>query len=226
MIKVASKDPIVFRNRKDAGKQLLNLIKQEVKGLNKENAVVVALPRGGVPVAYEISSALGLPLDLSIPRKIGAQNNPEYAIGAVSEHGEAFINNELLAYSHSSREYVKNEIEKQRLESQRRQKAYKKNRKPIDYKEKTVIIVDDGMATGSTAKSSINSVIQAKPNRIILALPTAPNDSLEEIKDSGKVDEILCVSIPRIFNAVGCFYEIFDQTDDSEVIELLEKSLN
>ncbi|EGC38814.1 hypothetical protein DICPUDRAFT_93737 [Dictyostelium purpureum] len=228
MIKVASKTPVVFKDREDAGSQLLNFIKKEFKEseITPEKMLIVALPRGGVPVAYPISSALKLPLDLATPRKIGAPGHEEYAIGAVAEQGEAFINEECKSFLSFNKNAINQEIEKQKEESKRRQQVYKKNRKPIDYQNKTIIIVDDGIATGSTMRAAINSIHTKNPKKIVIAVPTAPMDSLEEIAKIDKVNEILCISTPRDFMAVGCFYDTFDQTNDETVIELLEKSIN
>lgn len=210
---------IRFRDRTDAGKQLVPLLKKYSKD---PNAIVIGLPRGGVVNAYEVATGLHLPLDVICPRKIGAPFNPELAIGAITESGEGILNEELLSQIQVPASYIKQEIEKEKKVAQRRLEAYRKNRPKLDFKGKTVILVDDGLATGATMKAAIKSVKAAGANKVVVAVPVAPPDTYEEI--AGMVDEIVVIALPAFFAAVGQFYDNFSATEDQEVIDLLQKT--
>ena len=206
-----------FKDRQDAGKKLANALS---KYQNLKDAVVIGLPRGGVVTAFEVSSSLHLPLDVVCPRKVGAPFNPELAIGAVTETGAGFFNDELISQLSVSKEYLKEEIEKERKESAHRMSLFRKNKPPLALKDKTVILVDDGLATGATMKAAIKWVKNQKPSQIIVAIPVAPQESLIEIENL--VDDVVCLYAPSLFYAVGQFYGDFNQTSDQEVIELLK----
>ncbi|GAM26852.1 hypothetical protein SAMD00019534_100270, partial [Acytostelium subglobosum LB1] len=201
-----------------AGQLLLERLRQFN---NDPQAVVVALPRGGVPVAYPIAKALHLPLDIVVPRKIGAPSNKEYAIGAIAENGEGYFNQDVIDQLGIPISYLDKEVEKQRVESKRRQVVYRRDRPPVDFKNKVIILVDDGIATGSTMKAAIESIKHLEPKKIVVAVPVAPHDSISELKHNPKVDEIICLSTPYPFNAVGNFYHLFDQTEDDTVIQMM-----
>lgn len=207
---------MLFQNRADAG---LKLAEKLEKYKNAPDTVILALPRGGVVVGYEVTKELNLPLDIIVPRKIGAPGNPEFAIGAITETGEMILNEEVFGISD---EYLKNEAEKEKLEAERRLKLYRGSRPPLNLKNKTIIIVDDGLATGLTMRAAIVSVKKLGAQRIIVAIPVAPPDSVEFIKK--EVDEIFYLDAPALFGAVGAFYKEFGQTTDEEVIDLLKKS--
>ncbi|EFA80331.1 hypothetical protein PPL_07164 [Heterostelium album PN500] len=207
----------MFKDRKDAGQKLRDKL-LNFKGVS--NTVVVGLPRGGVPVAFEIANDLSLPLDIVVPRKIGAPFNKEYAIGAIAEDGKAYFDREAIEHLGVSTKYLESEMEKQRAESKRRLRVYRGERPPVDFKDKTILLVDDGIATGSTVKAAIESLKVHHPKEIIVAVPVGPQDTISELKES--INQVICLATPHPFNAVGCFYSFFDQTDDDTVIEMMK----
>jgi len=212
--------PLRFKNRVDAGEKLAKAL--EADFANKKNTIVVALPRGGVPVAYPISQALNAPLDIVVPRKIGAPFHQEYAIGAITQDKEGYFNEEAIRELGVTRDYIEKEVEKQAKEAQRRLRVYRGSRPPQHFEGQNVILVDDGIATGSTMKAAIMSMKAKKPAQIILAVPVAPSDSLNELKDL--VDRVVCLATPYPFYAVGNFYDDFSQTEDEEVLELMNRT--
>lgn len=193
-----------------------------IKYRGNKDAIVIGLPRGGVVVAYEVANALGLPLDIVSPRKIGAPHNPELAIGAITETGEAVFDDRLVAYLHVDQDYMNKAIENEKVKAQHRLQIYRKNRPRRNFEGKIVIIVDDGLATGATMKAAIKSIGAEGAAQIIVAVPVSPVDTLEEVR--GQVDEAYCLSTPTFFQAVGEFYKDFNQTEDEEVIDLLERA--
>lgn len=210
---------MTFYDRVEAGQKLASALK---KYRNQKDIIILALPRGGVVTGFEAARILNLPLDLVVPRKIGAPGNPEFAIGAITEKGEGIFNQEAIAAYGITKEYIDSEVEKERKEAERRLKLYRGKRAPLDLKDKTVILIDDGIATGMTIKAAIQSIKGRNPKKIVIAVPVAPEDTISELKVI--VDEVICLYTPVFFGAVGAFYEIFNQTEDEEVIELMEKS--
>lgn len=210
---------MIFRDRHHAGEELVKSLK---KYKDDPNAVVIGLPRGGVVNAYEAAKGLNLPLDIVYPRKIGAPFNPELAIGAITESGEGILNEPLVMQLGVSDNYIKRTIESEKAVAQKRLKMYRKDKPKIPLEGKTVIIVDDGLATGATMKAAIKSVQSEGADRIVIAVPVSPPDTLEEIKEL--VDEAISLDTPPFFAAVGEFYQDFSQTEDEEVIELLHKN--
>jgi predicted phosphoribosyltransferase len=224
---------MTFHDRQDAGQKLaaalLPLFKGELsrgtgprfagKGVT-DKIVIVGLPRGGVIVAAEIAKALGLPLDIIVPRKIGAEGNPEYAIGAITETGDVIWNEEERRRSRP--EYLERKVKEEQAEALRRLKEYRKDRPPRDLKDKTVILVDDGIATGLTMLAAIKTARAEGANRVIVASPVAAADTAKKLK--GLVDDLVIISAPTDFGAVGEFYEHFDQTTDEEVRVILRTS--
>jgi putative phosphoribosyl transferase len=209
-----------YLNRTDAGQKLIPYL---AAYKNQANTCVMGLPRGGVVLAYEVACALALPLDLIIVRKVGAPNNPELAIGAVTETGQGYRNEEIIALLQVSEAYItKASHEEQQLAAARRE-AYRKYCPNIDPKGQTIILVDDGLATGATMKAAIASIKAAGAARIVMAVPVASADTLNEIKDT--VDEAIAIETPVAFCAVGQVYRDFGQTSDAEVIDLLQKAL-
>ncbi|MCL6473378.1 MAG: phosphoribosyltransferase, partial [Firmicutes bacterium] len=184
------------------------------------DAVVLAIPRGGVVVADEVAKALGLQLDIVIPRKIGAPGNPELAIGAVAM-GESIINEPLVRELGIPREYIESEISRQLEEISRRRKLYLGDRAPIPLQGRIAIVIDDGLATGYTALAAIHAIKRQNPKKIVLAVPVAPSDTCARLAQ--EVDELICLEVHELFFAVGQFYEVFDQVTDSEVIEILSR---
>lgn len=184
-----------------------------------QEAVILAIPRGGVIVAVEVQKALGAPLDLVIPRKIPAPGNPELAIGAVAGPGKVVISEELRRSLGVGRDYVDDQVRRQLQEIERRRQRYLDGKAPIPLEGKTAIIVDDGLATGSTAKAAIVATRAKRPGKIVLAVPVAPADTLDRL--GREVDEAVCLSVPDLFYAVGQFYADFPQTSDEEVVDAL-----
>ena len=207
-----------FRDRIDAGKRLAS----ELKDFSSKKGIVLAIPRGGVVVGYEIAKALNLQLDVIIPRKIGAPDNPELAIGAVAEDGTAILDENLVRYLGVSREYVKEEIERQKQEIQRRLKLYRQDTSYPNLKGLDVIVVDDGIATGSTMKAALASVKNRGAASVTVAVPVGPPSTIEELEKMA--DQVLCLYKPEYFQAIGEFYSDFSQTLDEEVIRLLRES--
>lgn len=208
-----------FENRRDAGRQLAKKLSEK----DFENPLILALPRGGVPVAYEVANALGAQMDLLFVKKIGAPGWPEYGMGAVVDgaNPQIVLTEEIVRQLQPSEEYIEAEMQRQLEEIARRRLTYLGERQPIDLKDRTVIIVDDGIATGGTVKAVLKGVRKNQPRKIILAVPVAPRSTLVELSD--QCDEIICLHTPSPFGAVGAFYRDFNQTDDSEVISLMSQ---
>lgn len=207
-----------FKDRKEAGEKLAEVL----KNYSDKNGIVLAIPRGGVVVGYEIAKKLNYPLDVIIPRKIGAPDNPEFALGAIGFDGE-FIPNPEITESLIDRNYLKEEIERQKEEIKRRLKIYRGSRPLPDLKNKIVILTDDGIATGSTMLAAVKS-LEGKAKKIIIAVPVAPSETYYRFLKI--VDEFVCLYLPELFFAVGQFYENFTQTPDEEVIKILKESEN
>ncbi|OGY78946.1 MAG: hypothetical protein A3B74_03585 [Candidatus Kerfeldbacteria bacterium RIFCSPHIGHO2_02_FULL_42_14] len=208
---------MIFRDRKHAGIELGRLLLK----YKESKPVVVGLPRGGVVVAAEVAHALDAPLEIVVPRKIGSPENPEYALGAVTEDGEVFLDDQRVTLSFVSEHYIREEIEKQIHEAQRRVKLYRLGRIPISFRDRYVMLVDDGIATGSTMLVAIQYVRQQEPQKIIVAVPVIAFDSLQKMKQVA--DAVVAVYTPSLFSAVGEFYEDFPQTSDAEVVSILRK---
>lgn len=210
---------MLFSDRHDAGKRLaLQLKKYEARN----DVVVLGLTRGGVVTAFEVAAYLKVPLNVVVVRKIGAPGNPELALGAVAECGEGVFNEHLIGLLGVSREYLASEVERQKTVVKQRLALYRGNAEAPEIKGKTVILVDDGIATGASMRAAIKSVRASKAKKIVLAVPIASPDSLQKIEK--EVDEVVCLDAPSFFEAVGSFYRLFDQTTDEEIIRLLAKN--
>jgi putative phosphoribosyl transferase len=209
-----------FENRTDAGEKLAD----RLSGLDLKNAVVLALPRGGVPVAAAVAERLGLPLDVIIVRKIGAPDQPELAVGAITKrHGvQVVVNKDIAKTLRLSDEDVARLGEPQIPVIDRRRREYFEDRSPVPIKGRTAIVVDDGVATGATARAALQLVRQEGPAKLILALPVAPSDTLAEL--AGEADEVVCLATPTPFLAVGTHYRDFTQVPDSDVVAALKKA--
>jgi len=206
-----------FTDRIDAGKKLALALK-DFRG----NGIVLAIPRGGVVLGYVIAKELRVPLDVIIPRKIGAPDNPELAIGAVAEDGTAILDNSLISYLDVSSKYIKEETERQKMEIHRRLKLYRQNVSYPEVKGLDVIIVDDGIATGSTMKAALASVKNRGAASVTVAVPVGPPQTIEELEKIA--NRVVCLYTPEFFQAIGQFYSDFSQTEDEEVIELLHEN--
>jgi putative phosphoribosyl transferase len=210
---------MTFKNRQEAGQKLAQKLK---KFKNQKDTIIIALPRGGVVNAFEIAKELNLPLDLVVPRKIGAPDHEEYAIAAITESGEGIFDQAAIESLNVSQKYLDQKIIEEKKEAERRLQTYRPDRPPLDLKNKTVIIVDDGIATGLTMRAAIKSIREKKPKKIIVAVPVAAKDSFKKIQELA--DQVICLHTPFFFGAVGAFYETFEQTPDKEVIELMAQS--
>lgn len=207
----------MFRDRKDAGEKL----SIELEKFKDEDPIILAIPRGGIVTAYETIKKLGVQWDLIIPRKIGSPHNKEIAIGAVSLDGTYILNKEFINILNISQEYIKKEIFKQTEEIKRRLNKYKGDESFPYVKNKTVIIIDDGIATGFTIQAAIKSIKKHHPKKIILAVPVASQDTIFLLKKI--VDEVICLLIPTEFYAVSLNYKSFEQTTDDEVINIVNE---
>ncbi len=205
-----------FSDRVDAGKRLGSAL-NDVIG---RDTLVLAIPRGGVVVGYEIAHMLGLQLDVIIPRKLGAPDNPELAIGAVAEDGTVILDENLITYMSVTKDYIDQESERQRQEIQRRLKLYRQNAPPPSLKARNVAIVDDGIATGSTMKAALTSVKNQGAASVSVAVPVGPPSTIHELQRVAS--RVVCLYMPEYFQAIGQFYSDFSQTSDEEVIELLK----
>lgn len=210
---------MIFEDRYSAGEQLADLL---VKYQNDKNAIILGLPRGGVVTASAVAQKLKVTLDVICPRKIGAPFNPELAIGAITETGEGVFNWSLINSLDISENYIKKEVEKEKQRAQLRLKIFRKGLPPRKLEGKTVILVDDGLATGATMKAAIQSVKAENAASIVVAIPVSPLETLQEI--AANVDEVFCLDTPYNFQAVGQFYESFQQVEDEEVIRILEET--
>lgn len=206
----------VFADRKEAG---IRLAEQMLDYKDDPNTILIALPRGGVVVGVEAAHYLHLPLDIVAPRKVGAPFNPELAIGAVTETGEGIFSTDLIRDLGITDEYLQKEINKERKVAEMRLDLYRKGWSKRTLKGKRVILIDDGLATGSTMQAAIKTVKSEEAKEIIIAIPVAPKETIQKIKMS--VDKIICLSTPSPFYAVGEFYEDFREVKDDEVIRML-----
>jgi len=206
-----------FHDRQQAGR----LLAQALMHLKGKAPIVLALPRGGVPVAAEVASALGAPLDVVVVRKIGAPFQRELGVGALVllDQPEVVWNHSLLAELGLLESRLRSDVEEQEIEARRRLALYRGDRPALDLKGRTVILVDDGLATGITAEAALQALRRARPARLVLAVPVAPPDTLARL--SNAADETVCLMQPPWFSAVGQFYEDFNQTADEEVVSLL-----
>ena len=207
----------IFQDRRDAGRQLATALAQ----LKNENPLILALPRGGVPVAFEVALALEAELDVLLVRKIGAPGHQELAIGAVvdGKNPQLVRNEEIIALADPPAGYIEAEQKRQLAEIERRRQLYRGADPPSEVRDRIVIVIDDGIATGASMKAALRGIRQNGPKRLILAVPVAPPDTLQELEQD--TDEIVCLAAPVWFRAVGAHYADFSQTTDEEVMALL-----
>lgn len=207
-----------FKDREEAGRILANRLTEYAD----QKPIVLGLPRGGVPVAFEVAKALKAPLDVFVVRKLGTPGQEELAMGAIASGGVRVLNTPVIEALGISQDEIETETRKERAEAERRERLYRGNRPQLNVEERTVILVDDGIATGSTIKAGIAALKQLKVGRIVVAVPVAPTSTIEELKM--EADEVVCVSTPEPFSAIGLWYEEFPQTTDEEVRDLLKKA--
>ncbi|MDZ4043874.1 MAG: phosphoribosyltransferase [Eubacteriales bacterium] len=208
----------MFSDRTEAGRRLAENMADE----SLEDGLILGIPRGGVIVAAKVAEKLGLPLDIIIPRKIGVPFNTEVAIGAVTQDGTVILDDRLMTLTGLDEADLRPQIEQEIAEIARRTRLYRGDRPEPEYRDRTVVLVDDGIATGSTTLAALRSIRKGNPRTVILAVPVAPPETLDRL--APEVDRIICLEAPDPFYAVGQFYDHFDQTSDEEVIDILNRN--
>jgi putative phosphoribosyl transferase len=204
-----------FADRSDAGRRLA----AELLPLAEQKPVVVALPRGGVPVAAEISAALGAPLEIFAVRKLGAPHNPEYGIGAIAEDGTRVFDQEALAVLGVNGGVLEELVARESAELRRRVAVYRGDRAPLPLAGRTAIVVDDGVATGVTDTAALRAIRRQEPHRLVLAVPVCAADAVSRLRE--EADEVVCLSAPRLLYGIGQWYEDFSQVSDRQVLAAL-----
>lgn len=210
----------MFRDREEAGRRLA----ERLRALDLPRPLVLALPRGGVPVAYEVATALQAPLDLVLVRKIGVPFQPELALGAVvdGDTPEIVVNEDIARALGISEDEIARAAAREIAEIERRRRIYLRGRAPLPVAGRTAIVVDDGIATGATVRAALQALRRRDPERLVLAIPVAPPDTVAALR--AVTDEIICLEMPHHFTAVGAYYEDFAQLSDAEVIALLDQA--
>jgi putative phosphoribosyl transferase len=209
----------LFADRSEAGRRLA----ERLLRFKDQRPVVLALPRGGVPVGFEVAQALDAPLDLVLVRKIGAPFQPELAVGAVVDGGrpETVVNEEMARELEIPESYLAEQSARELEEIERRRELYLAGRARAPVEGHTAIVVDDGIATGATMEAALHATRRANPKRLVLATPVAPPNTIARLRP--QADEVVCLATPRLFGAIGAFYEDFQQLSDEEVIDLLRR---
>lgn len=209
----------LFRDRRDAGRKLAQELKEYA---NRPDVVVLALPRGGVPVAYEVAKALKAPLDIFLVRKLGVPGHEELAMGAIASGGVRVLNDTVVDALNIPERLIDAVAEKEQRELERRERAYRGDRPKPEVRGKTVILVDDGLATGASMRAAVEALRAQDPARIVVAVPTAAPETCEAFEDT--VEEVVCAETPQPFFGVGFWYQDFSQTSDEEVRTLLARA--
>lgn len=210
---------MIFGDRVDAGRRLAEKLRAYA---NREDVVVLGIPRGGVPVAFEVAAALNAPLDVFLSRKLGVPGQEELAFGAVATGGVRVLDQELIEAVGISKQEIEQITQKVRAELERRERVYRGARPPFNLEGKVAILIDDGIATGSSMRAAINALRQLKPARVVVAVPVAPLSTCNRLKSD--VDELICVHMPESFYAIGQFYADFSQVADEEVTDLIHRA--
>lgn len=209
---------MVFKDRNDAGRKLA----EKLRSYQHENPIVLAIPRGGVVLGYEVAKALKAPLDIIITRKLGAPGQPELGIGAIAPNGIRVLNTEVIQWLGVSQDELEAITQREQQELNRRLQRYRGDRPMPDIQERTVILIDDGLATGITARASIQALKQMQPRKLVLAVPVSSPETADALRP--EVDELVCLETPPDFFAVGAHYQEFEQVTDQEVIDLLARA--
>src|SRR5437764_1200521 len=209
-----------FHDRLEAGRLLGEELTRRLG--RAQDLIVLGLPRGGVPVAAEVAKALGAPLDVFIVRKLGVPGHEELAMGAIASGGVRVLNRDVLDYVRVTQQQLDAVAAREERELSRREAEFRGNRAPLDVRGRTVIIVDDGLATGSTMRAAVQALRAMEPKRVIVAVPVGAEQTCEEFRDI--VDEMVCLRTPEPFEAVGLWYDDFTQTTDAEVHALLSRN--
>ncbi len=210
---------MIYQDRREAGKLLARSLERFA---GRADIVVLALPRGGVPVGLEVAEALGAPLDVFIVRKLGVPGHEEYAMGAVASGGVIVLNEEATRSLGIPASMIEAVAAREQREIARRDRLYRGTRPPLDVRDKTIIIVDDGLATGSTMRAAVEALRNRSPKRIVVAVPVGAASTCRQLREIA--DEVICPSTPEPFDAVGLWYANFEQTSDAEVRDLLDRS--
>jgi putative phosphoribosyl transferase len=210
---------MLFRDRTEAGRLLADRLSAYA---NYPDAMVLALPRGGVPVAFEIAEALNLPLDIVVVRKLGLPGHEEFAMGAIASGGARVLNQDLIHQLSLSDEIIEHIVAGEQRELERRERTYRGQRPVLDVRDHIVIIVDDGLATGSSMRAAIAALRQKRPAKLIVAVPVGARMTCSELE--ALADEVICLEMPENFSAVGLWYRDFSQITDEEVNNLLERN--
>ncbi|MFW5867618.1 MAG: phosphoribosyltransferase [Armatimonadota bacterium] len=218
-VTIVSTESRAFENRREAGEALA----EHLSDLKGENPLVLGVPRGAVPMAAVVADELDGELDVVIVRKMGAPGNPELAIGSVTEEGEAIVNEEFARRTGASDEYIEQETRRQMERIEERKRVYREVRPKVSLEGRTVVIVDDGFATGSTMKAALESARSENPAKLIAAAPVGAQDTCRAMGDYA--DEVVCLRAPRFFGAVGAFYRDFGQVSDEKVLEVLKERM-
>ena len=205
-----------FRDRVDAGRQLAEPLSMYA---DRADVIVLALPRGGVPVAYEVAKRLRVPLDVFVVRKLGVPGYEELALGAIASGGVRVLNQDVVRILPNAEQIVEAVTANELLEVERRERAYRDDRPPLNVKERTIILIDDGLATGATMHAAVNALREQKPAKIVVAIPVCAPETCREIQKLA--DETVWLFAPEWFHGVGQFYDDFSQTSDEEVRRLL-----
>ncbi len=211
---------MLFQDRRDAGRVLAQAIRASRDGRDWVEPVVLGIPRGGVPVAFEVARELSIPLDLLVVRKLGVPGQEELAMGAIASGGTVVINQMVVHELGISLETIEEVAQQERMEIERRERAYRDGRAPARVEGRTAILIDDGLATGSSMMAAARS-LRSRARQVIVAVPVAAESTCNELRS--EVDKIICATTPQLFFAVGMFYRNFAQTTDEEVRTLLSK---
>jgi putative phosphoribosyl transferase len=210
---------MIFPNRTEAGRRLAVLLREFAK---RKDVIVLGIPRGGVPVAFEVARMINAPLDVLVLRKLGVPGHEELGFGAIASGGIRALNREIVEALRISPWDIELVTEREVKELKRREHAYRGRRPPLDVKRRTVILVDDGIATGSGMRAAVDALRQMKPAQIVIAVPVAPRSTCDHLR--GEVDDLICLATPDPFYGVGQFYYDFSQVSDQEVNELLDRA--
>ena len=211
--------PLILQDRAAAGRRLTEPLRHYA---DRPDVIVLALPRGGVPVAYEVATALNLRLDLMLVRKLGVPSQPEIAMGAIASGGIQILNDHALQFHPIDRAAFEAVVARETRELLRREQAYRGTRAPVQLKGQAVILIDDGLATGASMRAAIHAVRTQSPSRVVVAVPVAPVETAEALRP--EVDELICPITPEWFTSIGHWYMDFSQTPDAEVIRLLQRA--
>jgi predicted phosphoribosyltransferase len=218
---ISASGPVRYADRREAGRVLADRLTDYA---GRDDVVVLGLPRGGIPVAYEVAQALHAPLDVFVVRKLGLPGHPEYAMGAIASGGVRVLNDDAIRQLRVPLPAVEAVAHAEQLELERRERAYRGARPAVAVEGRIVILVDDGLATGSTMRAAVLAIRRRLPSLIVVAVPVGARDTCRTMNEVA--DDVICARMPEPFSAVGLWYQNFDQTSDDEVRRLLAQSSN